>query len=71
MKSESDLSFCGPWRHPHGDRHQRRVVGNLRRFEYDHPVLGLDGAIAESLLLQHRPVVDVGHGRNGKYQQSQ
>jgi hypothetical protein len=44
------------WRHAHGQRHERRVLGGSRNFEHDHAVLGLNGAIPESLLLERGPI---------------
>ena len=58
--------LCHPWRHAHGQRHQRRVFGRPRNFQHDHAVFGLDGAIAESLLLERGPDILVGLARPGR-----
>ena len=57
-------------RHAHGQRHQRRVLRSAGDFEHDHAVLGLDGAIAEGLLLERRPDIFVGLRRGASRQQS-
>ncbi len=70
MKMVSDLRFCcHRWRHAHGQRHERRVFGRPRNFEHDHAVFGLDGAIAERLLLERGP--DVLVGLRGRAEQEQ
>ena len=70
MKMVSDLRVCADrGRHAHGQRHQRRVFGRPGDFEHDHAVFGLDGTIAESLLLERGP--DILVGLRGRAEQEQ